>query len=457
MGSPLVYFVLYYSVPRTKPLDTTCLDFIDPSFDVSRLTVSSEQKVPVICADCTTPYNVTFFSAYKQRQKRGRYVCRACTARVNGTLAAKGLDKRKQTNLVRYGVEHPTQNAAFYATRTRHIKDIWVEYIDSHGHPMHNPVSRARLVETNLERHGVPYSTLLPQVQNTLTERKESEAEREVRAYLQQTTGDEWASDWSVIAPKQLDCYNARLQVAVEFNGLVWHSERMGADRWKHHAKYAACRDQNIQLLTVFEDEWMQRRPQVEAVLRSRLGMFDCRIYGRQTTVTQVPTRDAFPYINRWHIQPQQRAKYAALMWYAGDVVGAITFTSHHRATTDTSIVLSRMCFAPGVQVVGGASKLVSAMIPTLRAAGYTQVVSWSDNRWSDGGVYRQMGWTRDAELDPDYSYVDLTRRGVRHSKQSCRKTAIKAVPGETERQRITALGLSRIWDCGKVRWILKV
>lgn len=320
---------------------------------------------------------------------------------------------------------------------------------------MHDPVSRDRLVATNLERHGVPYSTLLPQVQNTLNDRQESQAERDVREFLQTLTGQSWASDWTAIAPKQLDCYNAERRWAVEFNGLVWHSERMGIGRRKHADKYRACQVQGIRLVTIFEDEWLHRRAQVESVLKSRLGIFDRRIYARHTQADIVRPKHALSHINAWHLQPQTKARYAAVLRHHGNVVGAITFTPHHRSSSNnTSIVLSRLCFAPGVQVVGGASKLISAMVPTLVAAGYTRMISWSDNRWSDGGVYRQLGWTMEEDMEPDYSYVDLKRRGVRLPKQACRKARLKARSGQTELERARELGLSRIWDCGKKRWV---
>lgn len=439
-----------------KPLDHSLLDFLDPSVDLSTLTVSSDAKVLCICAECRVTRPVTFFSVYRQRATRGQYVCRSCTAKVNGTLASRGLAKRVATNRLRYGTDHPMQNAAFVATQTERLTAQLRDHHELVGHPMHNTESCARLVHTNMDRYGVPYTTLLPQVQNTLTQRHTSGAEQEVRAFLETHTGVSWDARWDVIAPKQLDCYSDTHRTAVEYNGLVWHSERMGKTRWSHHDKYRACQDRGVRLLTIFEDEWMTRRPQVESILLARLGQFTHRIAGRATTVCELPSSVAVAHVNTWHLQPHRAAWVSVGLHYHDTLIGVMTFNRHHRTNTGTMAVLSRLCFAPGYQVIGGASKLLQASLPLLRAQGVTSLVSWSDNRWSEGDVYRTMGWHLDAELPPDYSYV-LANGRTRVAKQSCRRRELGARPGQTEHDRARELNMTRIWDCGKRRWTREI
>lgn len=66
------------------------------------------------------------------------------------------------------------------------------------------------------------------------------------------------------------------------------------------------------------------------------------------------------------------------------------------------------------------------------------------------------MGYTKEEELPPDYFYLDGNE--VR-SKQSCQKKhlAKKGARGKTEREMAESLGYDRIWDCGKIRWVLEI
>ena len=88
---------------------------------------------------------------------------------------------------------------------------------------------------------------------------------------------------------------------------------------------------------------------------------------------------------------------------------------------------------------------------------GYKDLISWSDNRWSQGRVYEKMGFTLDSELPQDYSYVNVKRPIERLSKQSQKKSNTNCPEGMTEKEWAEERGLARIWDCGKKRWKLEI
>src|SRR5208283_3661887 len=98
-------------------------------------------------------------------------------------------------------------------------------------------------------------------------------------------------------------------------------------------------------------------------------------------------------------------------------------------------VVLSRLCFKTGVQVIGGASKLIKHSISD---EGYQKVITWSDNRWSNGKVYPQCGFVLDKELGPDYCYI---KNGIMKPKQSMKKKSIKCPPNMTEKEYCESLG----------------
>lgn len=74
-----------------------------------------------------------------------------------------------------------------------------------------------------------------------------------------------------VIHPKELDVYVPSRGVAIEFNGTYWHSEENGKHKNYHYDKWLSCKDRDITLISVWEDDWLYRRSVVEHVLESTL------------------------------------------------------------------------------------------------------------------------------------------------------------------------------------------
>jgi uncharacterized protein YfiM (DUF2279 family) len=110
------------------------------------------------------------------------------------------------------------------------------------------------------------------------------------------------------------------------------------------------------------------------------------------------------------------------------------------------------MAFKTGTTVVGGAGKLFSSLVDWAGTK-YTAIHSWSDNRWSEGGVYKSLGFTfdsqrlkgrglKDGSIWPDFYYA---MGGKLYSRESIKNKG----PGE--------LNLNKVYDCGKKRWIFNL
>jgi hypothetical protein len=72
----------------------------------------------------------------------------------------------------------------------------------------------------------------------------------------------------------ELDIYIPSHNLAIEFNGLYWHNE-LHKDKKYHLNKTELCEAKGIQLIHVFEDEWMFTT--VHQV--SSLFLFSCSIF----------------------------------------------------------------------------------------------------------------------------------------------------------------------------------
>lgn len=262
----------------------------------------------------------------------------------------------------------------------------------------------------------------------------------------------------NITRKKEIDIFIPSLNLGIEYCGLYWHSEESGKTRSYHANKMKEAKSEGVRLITIFEDEWLDRQDQVKNFLLSVLNKNEHKVYGRNTVVKITDKDTANKFYEDNHIQgrPQSAILHLGLYTKENLLVGCMSFGAHHRGGNDQTVVLNRLAFLHNHTVHGGASKLLSFAINSLKLMGYNKILSWSDSRWSEGNIYKTLGFSLEEELGPDYSYV-LGQSRV--SKQSCQKKNLrkKGAVGNTELEMAKSLGYSRIWDCGKIRWVLDI
>lgn len=69
----------------------------------------------------------------------------------------------------------------------------------------------------------------------------------------------------------ELDFYIPDFNLAIEFDGLYWHSTAHQLNNNYHLQKTELCQQSNIQLIHIFEDEWKFKQDIVLSRLKSQL------------------------------------------------------------------------------------------------------------------------------------------------------------------------------------------
>jgi hypothetical protein len=251
----------------------------------------------------------------------------------------------------------------------------------------------------------------------------------------------------------EFDIYIPELKVAIEYNGVFFHSDALNPDhrrtKTSQYRKYEFCKNNNIRLINIFEDEWLYRQEQTKNFLLSVLNIHDSRVGASKCKIKAITKNEAIEFINKNHIQEVYTLKIAYGLFYKNELVGVVTGSAHHRINNHKYLVLSRMCFKSGIQIIGGASRLLSSLKEYAIKYGYAGIVSWSDNRISTGDVYKKIGFELKKELSPDYFYV---QSGVI---KRINKSTLRVPAGIDERAYNRSKGYYQLWDCGKKTWIL--
>ena len=97
----------------------------------------------------------------------------------------------------------------------------------------------------------------------------------------------------NLINRTELDIYIPSKNIAIEYNGLYWHSEQIRSNTQYHYDKWLACKEKNITLIQVWEDVWRDN-PQIIKQLLSELLVPSqkIKIEGIFTMVSEAEARD---------------------------------------------------------------------------------------------------------------------------------------------------------------------
>jgi len=386
------------------------------------------------------PMSIPEVQAKKQATTQQRYGV------DNYAQTAEFKKKKSETCMTRYGFEHPSGSPKVRAKFTKTMRARYGV----------NNYAETQECKDKMRKHfvatiGVPNPLCLQQ------NRKYGKAQNEMAEWLK-SIGFEFTTDYKILDGKEIDLYNESKKIAIEYCGLFWHTELSPQPRGSkyHRYKYDQCKSQGIRLLTIFEDEWKTRRTQCCNFIKSILGKHTLTAYARKCLVKEVPKKEFDAFCDTNHIQgANHRSMVRFGLFYNDELIGAISLARHHRKSKE--LVLDRLCFKDDWKVVGGAGKLFEQCKSWAKTNGHNKITSWSDNRWSEGGVYEKLGFVMEEELKPDYGYVYLAKPYSRISKQSQKKSLSGCPKEKTELEWSTEHGLARIWDCGKKRWVFNV
>lgn len=381
--------------------------------------------------------------------------------------------KRYETNLKRYGVRTPLENPEIfeklkqdfkkkygdeYIVKVKEVQDkiknTNIERYGSHS-PLASEIIKEKIKQTNIEKYGYDnpfkepdfYKKHAHKIYPKL-KRAHSKQEEEVRSFIQSlgfNAPNRYV--WVDGIPRQMDIFVKEVMIAIEYNGMYWHSSANGYTRNDHVSKTNACEKQGIKLIQIFEDEWLKRNKQVKSFLRSCFGKNSVRLHARKCNVEIIQPKEAIDFLEQYHILGAPSGFIRAYgLRFKDELVALITVGNHHRGGSE--LVLTRFVGKEDVTVRGGLSKLTKAAFKD-----FGPITTWVDRRISDAKGWITNGWKLVHVLPPDYFYWDNRNKRV-VSKQARRKSAVGTPPGMTEREHAENDGLLRLYDCGKIKLI---
>lgn len=238
-----------------------------------------------------------------------------------------------------------------------------------------------------------------------------SNGEVEVKSFIESLGVKTLKTRTVLESRKELDIYCPDNNIAIEYNGLYWHSDICIQSRLYHYNKSKECEEKGIRLIHIYEDEWNDpvKKEILKSLIKISLGKVDSKIYARQCEIKEITNKEAKLFNDKNHIQGHRNAKITYGLYYKNELVQLMSFSwnSHHNAWE-----IIRGCPGSNNIVVGGVSKLFKHFIKENNP---DRVFSYCDYNKFNGVGYEAIGMKFVGETKFNKWYVFNNKRHERN------------------------------------------
>lgn len=405
-----------------------------------------------------------------------------------GSVSYNNKEKYKQTCLERYGVDNPTKLETIKSkTRKTCLKKYGVEYVTQSSEykskmrekynrdvserygdviSLENGIFTCRCAEEdcqlcNEKIYRAPYyvyyerrfkynhnpCTIKYPIGSINANNQSTSIELFIRDILDKYNIKYITNDRKILKGKELDIYIPSRKLAIECNGCYWHSQY---PKEYHYNKFISCKEKDIQLLTVWEDQILNNPEKIESIILSKLGIYERRLYARECSIHLVDSVHCREFLDCYHLQGSVNSSVRLGLYHNDELISVMTFGKGRKClNSKDEWELYRYCCKSGVQVIGGASKLFKYFINNYYP---NSIISFSSNDISDGSLYRVLGFEEQSN-SIGYWYILGSKRFHRYRfrKQDLVKQGYD--PNKTESEIMKERGYLKIYDSGQIKW----
>jgi hypothetical protein len=356
--------------------------------------------------------------------------------------------KIRETNFIRYGADHYKQ---------QHFSDFidnlnetsWLEghYI---GHFMNSEMAASSI--------GIHKSTYLEylhkhNLSHLVYSSHTSSGELEVSSFIKSIyEGEIVFNDRKVLNGLELDIYLPSENIAIEFNGVYWHSH-LFKDKKYHQQKALKCMEIGINLIQIWEDDWrnLTRREILKLMLMSKLGMIKESIYARTTHISIIEPSVASLFLETFHVQGKTSATAWIGLYDRDSLVAVMGIKELKRGCGEWDIVR----FATSKSVVGGFSKILNYFKKQYE---WKSIISFANLDYSHGNMYKKCGFEMEYITQPSLHFLV---NGVRVRREHYMKHKLPLIFPDYDGSHVDTFleskGIYRIYDSGKIKFMMRI
>lgn len=258
-----------------------------------------------------------------------------------------------------------------------------------------------------------------------------------------------------IIPPKEIDFFISSLNIGFELNGLYFHSDKFLENDY-HKNKWENCRDKNITLIQIFEDEWKNRKEVIKDIIRNKIEINKEKIFARKCEIRLIDNNSYRYFVEKYHIQGYSAAKIKLGLFYNNELVQVMSFSGNRKALgsikIDNQYEMIRLCSCSKYRIIGGSNKLLKYFEKNFNPQ---KITSYCDNRYFSGESYINMGFNLIKITKPNYFYIkhNEIKRYNRFNFRKDRLIKLGQDASTSEKDIMNKLGYLRIYDAGNKKF----
>ena len=220
--------------------------------------------------------------------------------------------------------------------------------------------------------------------------------------------------DFDVICTKTLDGRYSRIIMPLEITARSREEAALGSEDASNAIKMISSELEYPLIIT--EDRWKRQRKMMEERLLAHLELFS-QAYARNCEVRRIDKAEAKAFLAGNHSYGYAACRYCYGLFlkrhtghiaeetsgssHIGKMIAVATFSNARKWMKDGKEIRSyewtRYASLPEMRVSGGMGKLLKAFIKEVQP---DDIMSYADLEWSEGDVYRALGFEAETEKE---------------------------------------------------------
>jgi hypothetical protein len=283
---------------------------------------------------------------------------------------------------------------------------------------------------------------------------KHSKAELEIGEFLTENNIEFKKQDRKILSGYELDIYIPNYNLAIEVNGIYWHSEKQGKTKYYHINKTLECKSKGIHLIHITDIEWYNKKDIIKSIILSKLNKNKERLFAKQLIIKEIKDnklKDNF--LNENHLQSKDISKIKLGLFYNNELYSVMTF-GKPRFNKNYEYELIRFCNKKYTTIVGGFAKLLKYFIKNYSP---NNILTYSNADFNTGDIYLNNNFKYLELTPPNYFYFKNNDILSRYETQTfkLKKLLNNYDNNLNEYDNLINNGYNRYWNCGNYKFEL--
>jgi len=265
-------------------------------------------------------------------------------------------------------------------------------------------------------------------------------------------------NDRKLVYPKEIDCYFPDQKVAIEINGVYYHSEYRGGKDSKYHvSKTDLCNTQGIKLFHFTDVQLELKKPIIVSMIKNALGITEKKIFARKTDLKILTGKDCIGFFNENHIDGNAESDFAIGLYLEDEMVMCMSIDRPRLGhATDHEFEIVRLASKLNTNVIGGFEKIWNHFIQEYDPP---TVMSYQDRRY---GGFESKAYSSVMKMirksDPAWEGINIKTGEIKHRLWFTTNRLKEMFPESydeqlTIKENMINHGYDRIWNCGQYVW----